>query len=97
MFKESNINLEPIIKNVIDAISFKYISGMNVEIEPPANTPTRLARIKADEEPRNTANGFFDAPLRVKVANWVLSPSSAINIVTKEDINKFIIIFNNKY
>ena len=61
-------------------------------MEPPAKTPTRLARIKAAEEPRNTANGFFDVPLSVRVANCVLSPSSAINIVMKEEINKLIII-----
>ena len=63
-----------------------------MEIEPPARTPTRLARIKADADPRKTAKGFFDLPLRVRVANCVLSPNSAINIVMKEDINKLIII-----
>ncbi len=65
---------------------------MKFDIEPPAKTPTRLARIKAEAEPRKTANGFFDVPLSVRVANCVLSPSSAINIVTNEEINKFIII-----
>ena len=65
---------------------------MKFDIEPPAKTPTRLARIKAEAEPKNTANGFFDVPLSVRVANWVLSPSSAINIVMKEEINKLIII-----
>ena len=65
---------------------------MKVEIEPPAKTPTRLASIKAEAEPRKTANGFFDVPLSVSVASCVLSPSSAINIVMKEEINKLIII-----
>ena len=65
---------------------------MKFDIEPPAKTPTRLARIKADAEPRKTANGFCDVPLSVRVANCVLSPSSAMNIVMKEEINKLIII-----
>ena len=65
---------------------------MNVDIEPPAKTPTRVARINAEADPKNTAMGFFDVPLRVRVASCVLSPSSAINIVMKEEINKFIII-----
>ena len=42
---------------------------MKVDIEPPANTPTRLANISADAEPRKTASGFFEVPLRVRVAN----------------------------
>ena len=65
---------------------------MNVDIEPPAKTPTRVARINAEADPKKTAIGFFDVPLSVRVANCVLSPSSAINIVMKEEINKFIII-----
>ena len=65
---------------------------MKVEIDLPAKTPTRLARTKAEAEPKKTAKGFFDVPLRVRVANCVLSPSSAINTVMKEDINKLIII-----
>ena len=65
---------------------------MKFDIEPPAKTPTRLARIKAEAEPRKTANGFLDVPLSVRVANCVLSPSSAINIVMKEEINKLMII-----
>ena len=65
---------------------------MKFDIDPPAKTPTRLARIRAEADPRNTANGFFDVPLSVRVANCVLSPSSAINIVMKEEINKLIII-----
>ena len=97
LFRESIINLVPITKNVIDAINFKYISGINVEIEPPANTPIRLAKIRADDAPRKTANGFLELPLKVNVANSVLSPNSAIKIVIKEDINKFIIIFKDKY
>ena len=67
--------------------------GMKVDIEPPANTPTNVARTNAEAEPKKTAKGFLDVPLNVKVANWVLSPSSAINIVIKDDIKRFIIIF----
>ena len=66
-------------------------------MEPPASTPTRLAKINAEAEPKNTASGFFDVPLRVSVASCVLSPSSARKIVIKEDINKFIIIETNQY
>ena len=42
---------------------------MKVDIEPPAKTPTRLASIKAQADPRRTAKGFLDVPLRVKVAS----------------------------
>jgi len=65
---KSNINLEPIIKKVIDAINLRYSSGINVEIEPPARTPIKLARISADAEPKNTAKGFFEFPLKVSMA-----------------------------
>ncbi len=42
---------------------------MKLDIDPPAKTPTRLARINADAEPKNTAKGFLDVPLSVRVAN----------------------------
>ena len=82
----------PRIKKVTDAIDFKKISGTKLEIEPPANAPTKLANTRAVDEPKNTAKGLLDVPLIVKVANWVLSPSSAINIVKNVDSNKLKII-----
>ena len=86
-------SLMPIIKNVVDAINFKMISGKKLEIEPPANAPIKLANTKAVEEPKKTAKGLLDVPLIVKVANWVLSPNSAINIVRNVDNNKLKIIY----
>ncbi len=86
-------NLIPIIKNVIDAINFKTTSGRKVDIEPPAKAPNKLANTKAEAEPKKTASGLFEVPLIVSVANCVLSPNSAINIVKKVDNNKLTIIY----
>ena len=86
-------SLIPIIKKVTDAIDFKIISGTKLEIDPPANAPTKLANTRAVEEPKNTAKGLLDVPLIVNVANCVLSPSSAINIVRKVESNKLKIIY----
>ena len=47
----------------------------------PINTPTRLELINANELPIKTIIGFPDSADNIKVAIWVLSPSSAINIV----------------
>ena len=80
------------IKNVNDAIDFNIISGTKLEIDPPANAPIKLANTRAVEEPKKTAKGLLDVPLIVSVANWVLSPSSAINIVRNVDSSKFKII-----
>ena len=86
-------SLIPRIKKVIDAMDFKIISGTKLEIDPPANAPTKLANTRAVEEPKNTAKGLLDAPLIVKVANCVLSPSSAINIVMNVESSKLKIIY----
>ena len=86
-------SLIPIIKNVIDAIDFNIISGIKLEIEPPANAPNKHADTRAVEEPKNTANGLLEVPLIVNVANCVLSPSSAINIVMNVDSSKLKIIY----
>ena len=86
-------SLIPRIKKVIDAMDFKIISGTKLEIDPPANAPTKLANTRAVEEPKNTAKGLLDVPLIVKVANCVLSPSSAINIVMNVDSSKLKIIY----
>ena len=76
-----------------DAIDFNITSGTNVDIEPPANAPNKLANTRANAEPKNTANGLLDVPLIVRVANWVLSPNSAINTVRKVENNKLKIIY----
>ena len=91
--KEFIKSLIPIIKKVKDAIDFNIISGTKLEIDPPANAPIKLANTSAVEEPKKTAKGLLDVPLIVKVANWVLSPSSAINIVRNVDSSKFKIIY----
>ena len=83
----------PRIKKVKDAMDFKIISGTKLEIDPPANAPTKLANTRAVEEPKNTAKGLLDVPLIVKVANCVLSPSSAINIVMNVESSKLKIIY----
>ena len=87
------ISLIPIIKKVKEAIDFKKISGRNDEIVPPVRAPIKLAKTNADDEPKKTAIGLLVVPLIVKVANWVLSPNSAINIVIKVDNNKLKTIY----
>ena len=86
-------SLIPIIKKVIDAIDFNIISGTKLDIDPPANAPNKLAKTRAVEEPKKTAKGLLDVPLIVNVANCVLSPSSAMNIVRKVDNSKLKIIY----
>ena len=57
------------IKNVIDAIDLRTTSGKKLEIEPPVKAPKKLAKTSAEEDPRKTANGLFEVPLKVKVAS----------------------------
>ena len=57
------------IKNVMDAIDLRTISGKKLEIEPPVKAPSRLAKTSAEDDPRKTANGLFEVPLIVKVAS----------------------------
>ena len=59
----------PIIKNVIEAIVFSITSGKKLEIDPPVNAPSKLAKTSAEEDPKNTANGLLEVPLIVKVAS----------------------------
>ena len=59
----------PITKNVIEAIDFRATSGKKLEIEPPVNAPSKLAKTSADEDPKNTANGLLEVPLIVRVAS----------------------------
>jgi len=62
-------SLMPIIKNVIEAIDLRITSGKKLEIEPPVKAPSKLANTSAEEDPKKTANGLFDVPLIVNVAN----------------------------
>ena len=57
------------IKNVMEAIDLRTTSGKKLDMEPPVKAPIKLAKTSAEEEPKKTANGLFDVPLRVKVAN----------------------------
>ena len=57
------------IKNVMEAIDLRTTSGKKLEIEPPVKAPSKLAKTRAEEDPRKTANGLFEVPLIVKVAN----------------------------
>ena len=57
------------IKNVIEAIDLRTTSGKKLEIDPPVKAPIKLAKTSAEEDPKKTANGLFDVPLIVKVAN----------------------------
>jgi len=80
-------------KNVMDAIDLRTTSGKKLEIEPPVKAPSKLAITSAEEDPKKTANGLFEVPLIVKVANWVLSPNSAMKTVRNVDSNKLKTIY----
>jgi len=67
--KELIKSLIPMMKNVMEAIDFKTTSGKKLEIEPPVKAPIKLAKTRAEEDPRKTANGLFEVPLIVKVAS----------------------------
>ena len=69
MVKELIKSLIPMIKNVMEAIDLRTTSGKKLEIEPPVKAPSKLAKTSAEEDPRKTANGLFEVPLIVKVAN----------------------------
>ena len=69
MEKELIKSLIPMIKNVMEAIDLRTTSGRKLEIEPPVKAPSKLAKTSAEEDPRKTANGLFEVPLIVKVAN----------------------------
>ena len=83
----------PIIKKVKEAIDLRTTSGIKLDIEPPVNAPSKLAKTSAEEDPKKTASGLFEVPLIVKVANWVLSPNSAIKTVRNVDSNKLKTIY----
>ena len=77
----------------MEAIDLRITSGKKLDMEPPVKAPIELAKTSAEEEPKKTANGLFEVPLIVKVANWVLSPSSAIKTVRNVDSNKLKTIY----
>ena len=77
----------------MEAIDLRTTSGKKLDMEPPVRAPRKLAKTSAEEEPKKTANGLFEVPLIVKVANWVLSPSSAIKTVRNVDSNKLKTIY----
>ena len=81
------------IKNVMEAIDLRTNSGKKLDMEPPVKAPSKLAKTRAEEEPKKTANGLFEVPLIVKVASWVLSPSSAMKTVRNVDSNKLKTIY----
>ena len=83
----------PMMKNVMEAIDLRTTSGKKLEIEPPVKAPSKLAKTSAEEDPKKTANGLFEVPLIVKVANCVLSPNSAIKTVRNVESNKLKIIY----
>ncbi len=91
--KEFIKSLIPMIKNVMEAIDLRTTSGKKLDIEPPVKAPSKLAKTRAEEEPKKTANGLFEVPLIVNVASWVLSPSSAIKTVRNVDSNKLKTIY----
>ena len=53
----------------MDAIDLRTTSGKKLDMEPPVKAPSKLAKTRADEEPKKTANGLFEVPLIVKVAS----------------------------
>ena len=77
----------------MDAIDLRTTSGKKLEIEPPVKAPSKLAKTRAEEDPRKTANGLLEVPLIVKVANCVLSPNSAMKTVRNVDSNKLKTIY----
>ena len=91
--KELIKSLIPIIKNVIEAIDLRTTSGKKLEIEPPVKAPSKLAKTSAEEDPKKTASGLFEVPLIVKVANWVLSPNSAIKTARNVDNKRLRTIY----
>ena len=52
----------------MDANASRTISGINDDIDPPANAPSKLVSTRAVAEPRKTAAGLFVVPLIAKVA-----------------------------
>ena len=83
----------PITKNATQAIDLRTTSGKKLEIEPPVKAPSKLAKTRAEEDPKKTAKGLLEVPLIVNVANCVLSPNSAMKTVRNVDSNKLKTIY----
>ena len=77
----------------MEAIDLRTTSGKKLEIEPPVKAPSKLAKTRAEEDPKKTAKGLLEVPLIVSVASWVLSPNSAIKTARNVDINKLKTIY----
>ena len=61
--------LSPIIRNTIPEINLSRKAGIRLEIDPPANAPKRVAKIRAIDEPINTASGLLVELLKVIVVS----------------------------
>ena len=77
----------------MEAIDLSTTSGKKFDMDPPVKAPSKLAKTSAEEDPKKTASGLLEVPLIVKVANWVLSPNSAIKTVRNVDNNKLKTIY----
>ena len=85
---ERRIRRAPRIKKPTEAASCSAWGGITLESEPPAAAPNKLASTKAKALPAKTAPGRLEVPLRLTIASWVLSPSSARNTVTKVEARR---------
>tara|TARA_Y100001968_G_scaffold169844_1_gene155522 strand:- start:140 stop:343 length:204 start_codon:yes stop_codon:yes gene_type:complete len=61
--------LIPIKKNTIPDSSLSENAGIRLAIDPPAKAPRRVARIRAIDDPINTATGLLVVLLKVIVVN----------------------------
>ena len=57
------------IKNTNPESNLSKKAGIRFEIDPPANAPKRVAKIRAIDEPINTASGLLVVLLKVIVVN----------------------------
>ena len=63
------IRLIPITKNTIPESNLSMKPGIRLAIELPASAPKRVAKIRANDEPINTATGLLVELLKVIVVN----------------------------
>ena len=61
--------LTPISKNTIPESNLSKKAGMRFEIDPPAKAPSRVAIIKAIDDPMKTASGLLVVLLNVIVVS----------------------------
>lgn len=62
---------------------FSHLGSMHLERAEPAKTPMSVAEIKASEAARKMRRGDLALAENRRTLSWVLSPSSARNIVVK--------------